>query len=369
MCFNPISATRTHSAIKDIYERTLAAARSKKEAQMVEPSKKNDQHTDPAGEETAAGPSTTDSSFTDKVRPFPAADPAKTAAGLSTTDTGGAPSNLATKVAEVFSGGKDGRGEKIDFVYFKRESYAIYLSGPNVVVAHSDVTADATQQIILIAPLIPLRERLTYLTKDLPQKGTRESYCSQIADALRLGLEKQADAAKLVIEEAVRDAQETQARIGRMVYLQWAAGVGLIVAGLLIMVGGAHVPNRSGVSVLLMATGAGAVGALWSISIGIRARTVAIDGNGKANALDAALRVLIGIISAAVLFLLLSSGVLTDIQAGTVKFTGAKIQWQVALLVGFIAGFLERLVPDLLEKSAPRTAAPAPGTGVVSPGR
>jgi hypothetical protein len=55
-------------------------------------------------------------------------------------------------------------------------------------------------------------------------------------------------------------------------------------------------------------------------------------------------------ISAAVLFLLLNSGVVANIDAGGVALSGAKMQWQVALIVGFAAGFLERLVPDLLEE-------------------
>jgi hypothetical protein len=77
-------------------------------------------------------------------------------------------------------------------------------------------------------------------------------------------------------------------------------------------------------------------------------------------------------ISAAVLFLLLSSGVVTSINAGTVPLTGGNIPWQVAIIVGFAAGFLERLVPDLLERSAlpskPAATGPATGTaGVASP--
>jgi hypothetical protein len=238
-------------------------------------------------------------------------------------------------------------------------------------VAYSDTKAVADQQIAMISGLLPLRDHLINLIKDLPHQSAKENYVAQIAEALRLGLEKQSEAAKAVIDEAVRDALDVQARIGRMVYLKWATGIALVVASALIL-GGAYAEGRNAVALLLMATGAGAIGALLSIAIGIRGRTVAIDGNWKANAMDAAVRVLIGIISASVLFLLLSSGFLTDIQAGAVKFTGTSLQWQAALLVGFAAGFLERLVPDLLEKSAPSskqaiTTPPANSGGVVSP--
>jgi hypothetical protein len=34
------------------------------------------------------------------------------------------------------------------------------------------------------------------------------------------------------------------------------------------------------------------------------------------------------------------------------KFNAGLISWQLSLLAGFAAGFLERLVPDLLEKTA-----------------
>lgn len=214
-----------------------------------------------------------------------------------------------------------------------------------------------------------MRDHLINLIKDLPAQSTRDNYLAQIADALRLGLEKQTAAAKAIIDEAVRDALEAQARIGRMVYLKWAVGMALIFATVFILWGGMYLETKTGAHLLLMATGAGAVGSLLSIAIGIRGRTVAVDGNWQANAMDAAVRVLIGIISAAVLFLLLNSGILTDLKAGTVNMTGDKIGWQVALLVGFAAGFLERLVPDLLEKSAPASKAPpTTGGGVASPG-
>jgi hypothetical protein len=289
------------------------------------------------------------------------------------TTSGLTPQGIAQNVAGVVAGAKDGRGETIDYVYFKRDHYAIYRCGPHVLVAYSDTKSVADQQIAAISGLLPLRDHLINLISDMPQKSAKDNYRAQIADALRLGLEKQQDVAKAIINEATRDALETQARIGRMVYLKWAAFLALVVAGALIPYGGTYVPDKSEAHLLYMATGAGAVGALLSIAIGIRGRTVAIDGNWRANGMDAAVRVLIGVISAAILFLLLNSGFVTNLEVGAAKLTGADIRWQTALLVGFAAGFLERLVPDLLEKSAPASKRPAtepPPTnsgGVVSP--
>ncbi len=90
----------------------------------------------------------------------------------------------------------------------------------------------------------------------------------------------------------------------------------------------------------------------------------------QTNIIDAWLRVLIGAISAAVLFLLLDSGALVDVQIGAAKIAGTSPSWQATLLVGFAAGFLERLVPDLLAKAAPpqgRTTTPAPAPVPTSP--
>ena len=279
--------------------------------------------------------------------------------------------------AEVVRGAKDFRGEDIDYVYFKRDEYAIYASGSRVLVAYSDSREIADQQIAAISGLLPLRDHLVNLISDLSLKASKDNFRDQIAEALRLGLEKQVESAKEVIGGAVHEALEAQARAGRMVYLKWAIALSLSAALVLIWFGG-YVLNTTGqnptdVQFLLMATGAGAIGALLSIAIGIRARTVAIDGNWQANAMDAAVRVLIGVISAGVLFLFFNSGLLTNIQAGTVTFTGTAIRWQAALLVGFAAGFLERLVPDLLEKSAPPPkpeggASSANSGGLVSPG-
>jgi hypothetical protein len=243
-------------------------------------------------------------------------------------------------------GAPDGRNEPIEYIFFKRTNYAIYRARGLVIVCYSDDQAEATKQIIAVAPLIPMRDTLQNLAASLPD-GQR--YSAQIAEALRMGLENQIEAAKNILQIAINDATETRVRIGRLVYLKYAATIALAAAAFLVLVGN-YLGIRNVSGLLLLATGAGAIGALHSIAIAIRARSVSADGDRATNAMDGTLRVFIGIISASVLFLLLSSGVLANLEAGGVTITGENINWQMALLVGFPAGFLERLVPDLLEK-------------------
>lgn len=80
------------------------------------------------------------------------------------------------------------------------------------------------------------------------------------------------------------------------------------------------------------------------------------------NISDAVLRLIIGVIAAGVLYLLLHSDLDTITIAGA-KLSGDALTREKAVVIGFIAGFLERLVPDLLAgptATGQATALPAP---------
>jgi zinc transporter ZupT len=101
------------------------------------------------------------------------------------------------------------------------------------------------------------------------------------------------------------------------------------------------------------------LGAFLSIAMSIRARTVTTDGDWRSNAADAVLRISIGFISSVVLYIVLAGGVLPSIKVGGLDLTATNqtLSWAAACLAGFCAGFVERLVPDLLEKQAPASQA------------
>jgi hypothetical protein len=103
---------------------------------------------------------------------------------------------------------------------------------------------------------------------------------------------------------------------------------------------------------LWRAAAAGAVGAFFSIATGMRTRTVLPDLLRTSNVMDAVLRITIGFIAGAVLLALLREKVIT-IQIGNAAVAGADALTMV--LVGFLGGFSERMVPDLLAKASAST--------------
>jgi len=108
------------------------------------------------------------------------------------------------------------------------------------------------------------------------------------------------------------------------------------------------------------------VGAAFSIALAIKSRTAALDTELLANATDGVLRLSIGVICAGVLALLAACNVLR-LTIGDINFTGRAPETQTVLIIGFLPGFLERLVPDLLEKATKSTGETAPRRKVVTP--
>ncbi|TGX50263.1 hypothetical protein E5A73_17740 [Sphingomonas gei] len=301
---------------------------------------------------------------------------------------------FAVKVDDVEVGAHDRAGDVILQVYsVVVPRYAVYRTEKRVMVHYSDDGAEQAEQEKRIGQLYAVRGQISSLIdgwraeEDVRNsKGARVGngrraarYDRRIADALLLALQGNVPAAIELLNGAKNDIVSERQSIARIDYLWTAMAVtGFFVLLMAIISSGTlyGVVHRLGppYASVWTAVSGGTMGAFFSIATGLNTRTILIDLQNRNNRADAALRVMIGAISGGMLLCLLSSGLAANslIAIGTLNETSVKATLLVFVL-GFLAGFAERLLPDLLEKAklgleddAP--TAPKPSGGGATPG-
>lgn len=217
----------------------------------------------------------------------------------------------------------------------------------------AQLSPDPAKRLALRRALLPLgteRAKLQALLSDWPR---RQSYNSSIATALQLALDGDGNPEGAGIAlQTLKDAKAavlTEREIaGKSQYVRCALVLALF-AVILLTVGQHNV--FKGNSNFWVGAQAGVFGAVLSIAIGIRRRTVALNSGFAGNLSDSALRLVIGAVSGGTLVLLFATGLLPSLhtlqgEQDTIHST------EFVLLLGIIAGFVEQLVPSLLEEQA-----------------
>jgi hypothetical protein len=273
--------------------------------------------------------------------------------GDRAVETTGADADKAVSPRDIKVKNNDSRGLPITKVYIKQSNeYAIYKCNGEIMVAYADDPDTARMQRKSILPLAKDRFELNYFLKGL---DCRDACEHQLANGLQLALEGDLEGAKRTIAEAKTLVLAKRGARGRFQYLYWSSGVAVILM-LSLFLARTYAPIHEISTDLWLAAEAGLVGAAFSIALAIKSRTVALDTEPLANATDSVLRLSIGVICAGVLVLLVASHILPRMSIGDINVSDGAPTPQIVLVIGFVAGFLERLVPDLLEKAAKSTA-------------
>lgn len=107
----------------------------------------------------------------------------------------------------------------------------------------------------------------------------------------------------------------------------------------------------------------GGLGAVFSIAMSVRSLEMMPCQHSFMNYVIGALRVLTGFISGGMLVLLLTSNLLGDLGEqladgeGAAKPLAGSIDWAKVAMLGLLAGFAERMVPDLMGGASSRVSA------------
>jgi hypothetical protein len=270
-------------------------------------------------------------------------------------------------VADICLGGTDSSGATILTVYTKiQKRYAIYKTDEGVSIQFADDPDRGDAQRIALAPLNPLRGQISGLIdgwRSSVDEGDRVRaalFDRRVAGALCAALQGCPGAvghATTLLEEVKADVIAERTSKARVLYAVSAAGMAallILIASLFTWNGYQNVYAYSPDAMMLwLGVGAAALGALFSVAIGLQSRAILTDLQRRQNVSDAILRVMIGSISGLVLIDLLLSQLVTVQIGNSAAITAVSPHsWLVAAFAAFLAGFSERLVPNLLEEGA-----------------
>jgi hypothetical protein len=264
----------------------------------------------------------------------------------------------------------DAADAKVLEIFAKDEpNYAVYRTADRVKVQYADDPVASQAQRTSLARLNPIRGEINSLIDGWREKtsehavGRVKRFDRSVADSLIVAFEGDVDGAAQVLLELKQDLIDQRTAWARVLYLGVALATVLVLVLVLRIFGAGwftdHVygfPDDN----IWAAAAAGAIGAFFSVAIFMKKRTILMDLEWVDNAADAVLRIVIGVISAGFLIFLLRSKFVT-LEFGATSITDLGFQhWVGAVTVGFLAGFSENLVPDLLAKTPLAVAAPPP---------
>jgi len=252
-------------------------------------------------------------------------------------------------------------GQKIVQVYHSGEHYKIYRTSQGVNVHFSDCRAREREQRVLYAEIAQMLCRLRFLTSQMAHWAIAHHHISrnggfydhQIAEAICLTLQKRGSDARQILETGLALAEERIINENRVRYLLACLFFSLVPCIIMWMF------YRDGLQAqeqiwmpYLMAAVFGAVGAVFSIASRIQDLELKPSTQSVMNYVMGGIRVLTGFVAGAIILFIINGTVvgeeITKLLTEQIKELTDQ-SWKCIVLVGFLGGFAERLVPSLLQ--------------------
>jgi hypothetical protein len=259
-------------------------------------------------------------------------------------------------LSELEEGSPDKLGHIVEEILWVGKNYAVYWTKHGVYVHFSDDENQADEQRQRFIKVSPEICELRYLTPQMRPAGHFTQFDHNIAEAIMLVLEKD-ETGRSIAQQALKMAVDRVTNDNTLLYvraLAWSLVVVLgVVAGVAV---GLVKPFPSHHPLLYLVAGiAGGTGAMLSIATRLQAFRLKPCHQSNMNYWMSIIRIGIGIIAGMVL-MLLAPIILPDVLKTLFQWENKNTvpTLEMAAVLGFVAGFAERLVPNIMRWTGER---------------
>jgi hypothetical protein len=276
-------------------------------------------------------------------------------------------------IDELIETKKDRLHYKVEEIFWLGLNYAVYRSEKGMSVQFSDCHVEAKAQRSRFTEISPELCELRHLTSEMrsrsllgyPLRASRKSaslYEQDMAEAVMLVMEEKSKEGKRIARQALRMAVERVTNDNTVTYFAWCllscvkwSAVGLALAAVVSQVPQLHAPELP-LHLHVVAAMFGATGAMLSVASRLQSFQLEPCHQSSMNILMGYTRIGFGFLASPVLLLLASTSVDHPLGLNPTLWTGAAV-------IGLIGGFAERLIPNILLRTASQIQSPA-GTPV-----
>ena len=264
----------------------------------------------------------------------------------------------------VVKGREDKRGRPILDVLWAVRDFRIFKTDKGISPHFSDddkIAAEQRERYLSLGPELAHMNHLIHLLSQYrwPRRrdgeppeasATQLYYERELARGIAQALTGDADEGKATLAALAKRLEKRLRNKGRVIYFAMC----LISAFIIVVLASLFLANATGLDRTEMALAAimGSLGALLSTAAGLRGLRIDAGATWVMNWVYGGQRMLVGVLGAVVLYLAVRAGIAIELIPGLPSGTAAtgNLDPYKLSFISILAGFSERLVPNLLDR-------------------